>query len=47
METELHDEYRALAYDAAAQIEMNFDDPDEQPMFDFTADLEAGETARH
>lgn len=47
MEPELYDAYRALDYNAADQMELNFDDPDQQPMFDFTADLEAGETARH
>lgn len=47
MEPELYDAYRALDYDAADQMELNFDDPDEQPMFDFTADIAAESTTRH
>lgn len=47
MEPELYDAYRALDYNAADQMELNFDDPDEQPTLDFTANLEAEETPRH
>lgn len=47
MEPELYDAYRALDYDAADQMELNFDDPDEQPMFDFTADIAPGSTTRY
>ena len=42
METELNDAYRALAYDAADQMEMNFDDLDEQPMSEFAESASAG-----
>lgn len=45
MENEFYETAQTLAYDPIDQFELNFDDPDEQPGFDF--DIPAPDRQTH
>ena len=46
METDIYEAFSSFAYDDS-QLELNFDDPDEQPMFEFAESDPTGSTATH
>ena len=46
MGTDIYEAFSSFAYNDD-QFELNFDDPDEQPMFEFAESVPTGSTATH